>query len=55
MSSGTSPLRICGIGGNGDGGPGRFFAPYRFPNLESRDDDEYLPYRIGDEAVANGQ
>ena len=40
------------LGGNGDGGPGRFFAPYRFPNLESRAEGEYLPYRIGDEAVA---
>jgi len=40
------------LGGDGSGGPGRFFAPYRFPNLESRTEDEYLPYRIGDEAVA---
>ncbi len=40
------------LGGNGAGGPGRFFAPYRFPNLESRADGEYLPYRIGEEAVA---
>lgn len=39
------------LGGNGWGGPGRsFFAPYSFPNLESRTDDEYLPYRIGEEA-----
>lgn len=40
------------LGGNGDGGPGHFFAPYRFPNLESREEGEYLPYRIGEEAVA---
>lgn len=41
------------IGGNGLGGPGRsFFAPYEFPNLVSKTDDEYLPYRLGDEAVA---
>ncbi|MEM6571621.1 MAG: sulfatase [Planctomycetota bacterium] len=41
------------LGGNGWGGPGRsFFAPYSFPNLESKTEDEYLPYRIGDEAVA---
>ena len=40
------------LGGNGAGGPGRFFAPYRFPNLESRVDGEYLPYRLGEEAVA---
>ena len=40
------------IGGNGQGGPGRsFFAPYRFPGLVSRDDGEYLPYRLGAEAV----
>ncbi len=40
------------LGGNGWGGPGRsFFAPYEFPNLVSKTDDEYLPYRIGDEAV----
>lgn len=40
------------IGGNGWGGPGRsFFAPYAFPNLVSESDDEYLPYRIGDEVV----
>ncbi|MCP3920093.1 MAG: sulfatase [bacterium] len=40
------------VGGNGWGGPGRsFFAPYSFPNLESREEGEYLPYRIGDEAV----
>ena len=41
------------LGGNGAGGPGRsFFAPYEFPNLVSRRDGEYLPYRIGEEAVA---
>ncbi|MEM9381019.1 MAG: sulfatase [Planctomycetota bacterium] len=41
------------LGGNGWGGPGRsFFAPYSFPNLESEAEGEYLPYRIGDEAVA---
>ncbi|MDX1563841.1 MAG: sulfatase [Phycisphaeraceae bacterium] len=40
------------LGGNGAGGPGRsFFAPYKFPNLESKKKDEYLPYRIGREAV----
>lgn len=40
------------IGGNGWGGPGRsFFAPYEFPNLTSKTEGEYLPYRIGDEAV----
>lgn len=40
------------LGGNGMGGPGRsFFAPYAFPNLVSKSDDEYLPERIGDEAV----
>lgn len=40
------------LGGNGAGGPGRsFFAPYAFPNLVSKTDDEYLPYRIGEEAV----
>lgn len=40
------------LGGNGWGGPGRsFFAPYEFPNLVSRSEDEYLPYRIGEEAV----
>ncbi len=40
------------LGGNGWGGPGRsFFAPYEFPNLKSKTDDEYLPYRIGEEAV----
>lgn len=40
------------IGGNSQGGPGRsFFAPYSFPNLESKEEGEYLPYRIGDEAV----
>lgn len=40
------------LGGDGSGGPGRFFAPYSFPNLESESEGEYLPYRIGDEAVA---
>jgi len=41
------------IGGNGWGGPGRsFFAPYEFPNLVSESEDEYIPYRLGDEAVA---
>ena len=41
------------VGGNGWGGPGRsFFAPYSFPGLESREEGEYLPYRIGEEAVA---
>ena len=41
------------LGGNGAGGPGRsFFAPYAFPNLVSKKDGEYLPYRIGEEAVA---
>lgn len=41
------------LGGNGWGGPGRsFFAPYEFPNLVSKEDGEYLPYRIGTEAVA---
>ncbi|MGB0332919.1 MAG: sulfatase [Planctomycetota bacterium] len=40
------------VGGNGAGGPGRFFAPYRFPNLESREEGEYLPSRLGEEAVA---
>jgi len=41
------------LGGNGQGGPGRsFFAPYEFPNLVSKTDDEYLPYRIGEEAEA---
>ncbi len=40
------------LGGNGWGGPGRsFFAPYSFPNLVSEKDGEYLPYRIGREAV----
>jgi arylsulfatase A len=40
------------IGGNGWGGPGRsFFAPYEFPNLVSKAEGEYLPYRIGDEVV----
>lgn len=40
------------LGGNGWGGPGKsFFAPYKFPNLESKKKDEYLPYRIGEEAV----
>jgi arylsulfatase A len=40
------------LGGNGSGGPGRsFFAPYKFPNLVSKTKDEYLPYRIGEEAV----
>jgi arylsulfatase A-like enzyme len=40
------------LGGNGWGGPGRsFFAPYEFPNLVSKSAGEYLPYRIGDEAV----
>jgi arylsulfatase A-like enzyme len=41
------------LGGDGSGGPGRsFFAPYAFPNLVSKTDGEYLPYRLGDEAVA---
>lgn len=41
------------IGGNGWGGPGRsFFAPYEFPNLVSREEGEYLPYRIGEEVRA---
>ena len=40
------------LGGDGMGGPGRFFAPYSFPNLESKAEGEYLPYRIGDEAEA---
>lgn len=41
------------LGGNGWGGPGRsFFAPYAFPNLVSKTADEYLPYRIGEEAEA---
>lgn len=40
------------LGGNGWGGPGRsFFAPYSFPNLVSETEGEYLPYRIGREAV----
>jgi arylsulfatase A len=38
------------IGGNGWGGPGRsFFAPYEFPGLVSKEEGEYLPYRIGEE------
>ncbi len=40
------------LGGDGMGGPGRFFAPYSFPNLVSKVEGEYLPYRIGDEASA---
>ena len=40
------------LGGDGMGGPGRFFAPYSFPNLESKEEGEYLPYRIADEAAA---
>lgn len=41
------------VGGNGWGSPGRsFFAPYSFPGLESKTEDEYLPYRIGEEAAA---
>jgi len=41
------------VGGNGWGGPGRsFFAPYELPGLVSREEGEYLPYRIGDEAEA---
>lgn len=41
------------LGGNGWGSPGRsFFAPYKFPGLESEEEGEYLPYRIGREAVS---
>ncbi len=41
------------VGGNGWGGPGRsFFAPYKFPGLESKAEGEYLPYRIGEEVRA---
>ncbi|MFT4541639.1 MAG: arylsulfatase A [Planctomycetota bacterium] len=37
-------------GGNGWGGPGSsFFAPYEFPGLVSKEENEYLPYRLGEE------
>lgn len=40
------------IGGCGFGGPSGFFHPYRFPNLKSEVEGEYLPDRLADEAIA---
>ena len=39
------------IGGCGYGGPPTFFDPYRIPNLEPRQEGEYLPERLADEAL----
>jgi arylsulfatase A len=39
------------LGGNGWGGPPSFFAPYEFPNVKSKTDDEYLPDRLADETI----
>ncbi len=40
------------LAGCGFGGPPGYFAPYRIHNLTSRTDDEYLPDRLVDEAMA---
>ena len=39
------------IGGCAYGGPPTFFDPYRIPNLENRQEGEYLPDRLADEAI----
>lgn len=40
------------IGGNHKGSPpGGYYAPFRNPTLPNRDDDDYLPTRLTDEAV----
>ena len=39
------------IGGCAYGGPPTFFDPYRFPNLPDRQNGEYLPDRLADEAI----
>ncbi|MEC8592961.1 MAG: sulfatase [Planctomycetota bacterium] len=39
------------IGGCAYGGPPTFFDPYRIPNLPDRQQGEYLPDRLADEAI----
>ena len=39
------------IGGCAYGGPPTFFDPYRIPNLPDREQGEYLPDRLADEAI----
>lgn len=40
------------IGGCFRGGPPSYFAPYRIPTLEAKQEGEYLPERLADEAIA---
>ncbi|KPK75764.1 MAG: N-acetylgalactosamine 6-sulfatase [Phycisphaerae bacterium SM23_30] len=40
------------IGGCYRGGPPSYFAPYRIPTLPEREEGEYLPQRLADEAIA---
>lgn len=51
----TDNPSACGVdknvGGNHAGHPKSYFAPYRNPNLKDGEKGEYLPDRLGDEAV----
>ncbi|MBK1829992.1 sulfatase [Verrucomicrobiaceae bacterium R5-34] len=40
------------IGGHFRGGPPSYFAPYKIPNLPDKEEGEYLPKRLADEAIA---
>lgn len=40
------------LGGCDFGGPPSYFAPYRLPNLDAKEEGEYLPDRLADEAIA---
>ncbi|MDQ8192466.1 sulfatase [Roseibacillus persicicus] len=40
------------IGGCYQGGPPSYFAPYRIPALTEKEEGEYLPERLADEAIA---
>ena len=40
------------IGGCFRGGPPSYFAPYGIPAIKAREDGEYLPERLADEAIA---
>ena len=40
------------IGGCFRGGPPSYFAPYRIPTLTEKEEGEYLPQRLADEAIA---
>ena len=39
------------VGGCRFGGPPSYFAPYKIPNLEGKQDGEYLPDRLADECI----